>query len=112
MKAVKAESLLETASTVVRDRVCVRDADGQRTMRKTVIAFNTLHGTDLTESQGWQFMEILKIARSSQGEFCIDDYLDGAGYAALAGEAAASEDADRKFEPRDCNIHDPTDPAG
>jgi hypothetical protein len=34
-------------------------------------------------------MEGLKIARRYSGSFNIDDYIDGAGYAACAGEIAA-----------------------
>lgn len=34
-------------------------------------------------------MEALKIARRYSGRFNIDDYIDGAGYAACAGEIAA-----------------------
>lgn len=34
-------------------------------------------------------MELLKIARRLNGAFNIDDYIDGAGYAACAGEIAA-----------------------
>lgn len=38
----------------------------------------------------WQvadMMELLKVARRCSGAFNMDDYVDGAGYAALAGEA-------------------------
>ncbi len=34
-------------------------------------------------------MELLKIARRLRGSFNIDDYVDGAGYAAVAGEIGA-----------------------
>jgi len=36
-------------------------------------------------------MEGLKIARRYTGRFNIDDYIDGAGYAACAGEIAAKD---------------------
>jgi len=36
-------------------------------------------------------MEGLKIARRYTGAFNIDDYVDGAGYAAVAGEIAAAK---------------------
>ena len=36
-------------------------------------------------------MEGLKIARRYAGSFNIDDYIDGAGYAAVAGDIAASQ---------------------
>lgn len=38
-------------------------------------------------------MEGLKIARRYLGEFNLDDYVDGAGYAACAGEIKAAENA-------------------
>ena len=45
-------------------------------------------GLSLTEEEGWIFMVFLKLARSQQGEFKLDDYVDMAAYAALAGESA------------------------
>lgn len=38
-------------------------------------------------------MEGLKIARRYSGSYNVDDYIDGAGYAAVAGEIAAKQDA-------------------
>ena len=35
-----------------------------------------------------QLMTLLKIARSQSGEHNIDDYIDGVGYQAIAGEIA------------------------
>lgn len=63
----------------------------ERSMLKTVIAFNALTGHELTEEQGWQFMTVLKLARSQQGEYKADNYLDGTAYFALAGECASVE---------------------
>ena len=63
--------------------------EGERSMAKTVAAFNVITGHELTEQQGWQFMELLKIVRSNQGGYRADSFIDGAAYAALAGEAAA-----------------------
>ena len=60
-------------------------------MARTVAAFNALHGTALTDVQGWQFMALLKLARATGGRHHADDYQDGAAYIALAGEAAAQE---------------------
>lgn len=39
-------------------------------------------------------MELLKIARRLCGDHNIDDYIDGAGYAAVAGQIAADDQAD------------------
>ena len=63
-------------------------------MAATGAAFNALEGTALTERQGWAFMQVLKLARSAasarNGRLNADDFVDGAAYAALAGESAVS----------------------
>lgn len=64
---------------------------GERSMGKTVTAFNAIADKDLTEEQGWLFMGILKQVRSQQGNFKLDNYEDEAAYAGLRGEAAARE---------------------
>lgn len=87
-----AVSLLVDAADTITERGKQRDQpNGERSMARTVQAFNAIYGTALNEKQGWQFMSILKIARSSAGDFRADDYTDQAGYAALAGECAARE---------------------
>lgn len=90
----KAQQYLNQAVKDMQDRAGERDQpEGERSMVRTVNAFNAMHGTSLTEVQGWQFMELLKMARSIGGDFRADDFIDGSAYAALAGEAAASIDA-------------------
>lgn len=82
------EILLEAAGAI-DDRAELRDQEhGERSMARAVAAFNAVHGTSLTELQGWNFMLVLKIARSTAGRVHVDDYTDAAGYAALAGECA------------------------
>lgn len=84
-----AVDLLISAADCIGDRATQRDQpDGERSMARTIAAFNALTGHRLTEIDGWQFMELLKIARSRGGNHRADDYIDGAAYAALAGEAA------------------------
>lgn len=83
-------AFLENASRHIGDRAVTYDKPkGERSMAKTVELFNSLHGTHLTEVQGWEFMALLKLVRSNQGQFKADNYEDWAAYAALAGEAAA-----------------------
>ena len=86
-----AVSLLIDAADTITARGKQRDTPrGERSMGRAVKAFNAMFGTALTEPQGWQFMAILKMARASAGgPVRIDDYIDQAGYAALAGECAA-----------------------
>lgn len=82
------ELLLEAADAIAQ-RAEQRDrADGERSMRRAVAAFNAMYDTRLTEVQGWQFMALLKMARGHGGRTHRDDYVDQAAYAALAGECA------------------------
>ena len=89
-KQVTAESILEAGAQHMRDRAATYDApSGERSMEKTVTMFNALTGHGLTETEGWHFMQILKMVRASQGDYRADNFEDGAAYAALAGESAA-----------------------
>jgi len=91
--APTAAEILRKGAGHIEDRAASRDCveSGERSMSKTVKAFNALYGHELTEEQGWQFMCILKKARASQGGYNADDYEDDAAYAALAGECAGSQ---------------------
>lgn len=87
---VDAWTVLETAAGEMKDRAATYDnASGERSMAATVAGFAAITGVHMTEQQGWQFMEVLKMVRSNQGGFRMDSFVDGAAYAALAGEAAA-----------------------
>ena len=86
------QEILTAAIQAQADRAASRDLpDGERSMKRCVEAFNILEGTSLTEAQGWRFMAVLKMARATAGGFNMDDYVDGASYVALAGEAAGSD---------------------
>lgn len=85
-----APDILRKGAQHIEDRAASRDMpEGERSMARCVKAFNAMFGKDLTEVQGWQFMELLKMARSAAGDHNPDDFEDGTAYAALAGEAAA-----------------------
>ena len=85
-----AVSILRAGAQHIEDRAASRDLpEGERSMARAVKAFNAMFGKDLTEVQGWQFMELLKMARSVGGEFRLDDFTDGVAYAALTGESEA-----------------------
>ena len=85
--------VLKAAAGHIGDRASTYDApQGERSMAKTVAMFNALRGEDvLTEEDGWMLMAILKIVRSQQGNFKLDNYEDLAAYAALAAECASHE---------------------
>jgi hypothetical protein len=84
-------NILDTAADTIDRRASDRDVPQERSMAGTVKAFNAIFGTDLTESQGWAFMVLLKVKRSSVGPYKADDFIDMAAYAALQAEARASE---------------------
>lgn len=89
---LKAEDFLRQAVDTLVDRASQRDSPetGERSMEATVKAFNAIYGTDLTESQGWCFMVLLKLVRGSKGAFRADDYIDASSYCALLGESHAN----------------------
>ena len=84
----------------MQDRAQTYDSPGgERSMASTVEAFNALTGHTLTEEQGWKFMACLKLARSEQGDYRADNFVDGAAYFGLAGEAAAQVNPVEPFDP-------------
>lgn len=85
-----APDFLDAALKHMRDRAVTYDApSGERSMAKTVAAFNALTGNTLSETEGWLFMVALKMARSTQGAYKADNFEDMAAYCGLAGESAA-----------------------
>lgn len=84
------ELIYEAAATVGR-RAAERDQDSERSMLNCVKSFNVMFGKDLTEEQGWAFMVLLKMSRSSKGKKKHDDYIDMSAYSGLMGEAALKE---------------------
>lgn len=90
-KSVAAETL-RAALGHMEDRAATYDSEaGERSMAKTVKMFNTMYGLELTEEQGWAFMCLLKLVRTSQGDFRADNYEDLAAYAGLMCEGANHE---------------------
>ena len=88
----RASDILNKAAEHMEERAATYDQpQGERSISKTVIMFNTLTEHGLTEEQGWLFMVCLKMVRAQQGRYRADSYEDGAAYFALAGESAAQE---------------------
>ena len=85
-----ASDFLGAALNHLGDRASTYDnPTGERSMGRTVEAFNAITGHKLTEGQGWLFMCLLKQVRSQQGKYKSDSYEDLTAYAALMGESAA-----------------------
>lgn len=79
---------LQMASAIQEERANEYDAPNgkERSMAKVVQMFNALTGHQLTETEGWRFMELLKMVRA-QGKYHEDSLIDGVSYAALAAES-------------------------
>lgn len=89
----KASDVLGKASDHIKSREAEYDrANGEMSMDRAVKAFNAIHGTHLTTSQGWHFMQLVKNSRFfAKEQFHPDSGEDGVGYAALMVEARAKE---------------------
>ena len=89
---INAADILQQAKDCLVNRAVERDKhNGERSMKSCVEAFNALTGKSLTEGDGWLLMVCLKAARAKGGRFRLDDYVDGAAYFALYGEAEAQQ---------------------
>lgn len=85
-----ASDFLGAALSHMEDRASTYDnPTGERSMGRTIEAFNAITGHKLTEEHGWLFMCLLKQVRSQQGKYKSDNYEDLTAYASLMGECAA-----------------------
>lgn len=84
-----APALLDQAAKHMRDRAATYDKpEGERSMGKTVQAFNAITGRDLAEHEGWLLMALLKMVRSeARKDPHPDSVEDLVAYGALYGEA-------------------------
>lgn len=91
-KTPTAPEFLDKASALMRQRGEQYDKpEGERSMGVCVKAFNTITGQNLTESEGWLLLQILKDVRQWQnpGNYHADSAEDCIAYAALKAEALA-----------------------
>ena len=96
MKAAPtAPDLLAAAAGHMRDRAATYDKPGgERSMGQTVVAFNAITGRNLTESEGWTLMSLLKMVRDRQRKVPHRDSLeDCIAYSALMAESRLKEGA-------------------
>ena len=83
--------LSESASIMAQRGKQYDAATGERSMGATVTAFNAITGNNLTESDGWLLMQILKDVRQWQKpDYHHDSALDCVSYAALKAESLAA----------------------
>lgn len=93
---VNAITILEAAAGHMRDRAATYDKpEGERSMAQTVAAFNAITGRELSESEGWLLMDLLKLTRLfARPGFHRDSAEDHVAYGALLAEARARETAE------------------
>jgi hypothetical protein len=93
---ISAIEFLERAADLMLERAQEYDTpEGERSMDRTVAAFNVLTGNILSEQDGWLFMLLLKLARQQQSEtWHQDSSEDAIAYAALMAEAWQNADND------------------
>jgi len=84
---MNAVDFIKQAMQILEDRAKDRDTpQGERSMKRAVAIFKARTDVELSEYQGWVFMQCLKHAREAQGAYSLDDTVDDIGYAALRGE--------------------------
>lgn len=94
----EARDFLRKSEKIMVDRGKEYDSpQGERSMGKTITAFNAITGRDLKESEGWLLLELLKNVRQwTTALFHRDSAEDGVTYSALKAEALAREQAQAK----------------
>lgn len=90
---VNATNLLAKAASHMAERAKTYDKpEGERSMGKTIQAFNAITGRDLSEPEGWMLLALLKLSRLfAQPGYHADSAEDSIAYAALMSEAKARE---------------------
>ena len=89
----KVEALLASTSALLSERGQQYDSPtGERSMGRTVAAFNAITGQELTESEGMLLLALLKMVRDRQRAIPHKDSCeDLIAYSALYAEARLNE---------------------
>lgn len=93
---MNAHEMLTKAAAHMEARAQTYDKPtGERSMGRTVAAFNEVTGHNLSPAEGWLLMMILKAVRLTQrATYHADSAEDMVAYAALVGEAKSEEHLD------------------
>lgn len=85
----RAAELLGRAAALMHERGKTYDKpEGERSMGRAVAAFNAVAGRNLSESEGWMFMQQLKLVRLfTRSDYHADSAEDNIAYSALLAEA-------------------------
>ena len=107
---MKAPDILKKSAQHMLDRAATYDKpEGERSMAKTVQAFNAITGRDITTAEGWLMLAVLKQVRAFQnpGRPHVDSLEDGPAYLALmaeemlSGEPVSESESPAPSEPAD-----------
>lgn len=85
---MKANEILTRAANLVAGDRERTHGDKVENFRNTAALFSAYLGIDITPVQAAMLVALLKIARTKAGAHNLDDYVDLAGYAGVAGEIA------------------------
>jgi len=90
---MKVETLLQNALDLLAERGKQYDSpSGERSMGRTIAAFNAITGRELTEAEGMLILALLKMVRDRQREKGhVDSCEDLIAYCALYAEARLNE---------------------
>jgi hypothetical protein len=90
---MRSTEFLQAAIDVQTARAAEYDQpQGERSMGRTVQAFNAITGRDLSEAEGWLLLQVLKDVRQWGAKgYHHDSALDGVAYSALKAEALHGE---------------------
>ena len=90
---MNATEILSKAAQHMAERAATYDKpEGERSMGRAVEAFNAITGRDLSESEGWLLLQVLKSVRLfTRPGYHADSAEDGVAYAALVAEAKSVE---------------------
>lgn len=104
-----AASFLLTAAAHMAERGKTYDQpDGERSMARTMTAFEAVTGKALTEAEGWLFMQLLKDVRQwSRPSYHADSAEDCIAYAALKAEALSEATVPQNETAPDCSTERP-----
>lgn len=102
---MNATDILKKAAQHMADRASTYDKpEGERSMGRAVEAFNAITGRDLSESEGWLLLQVLKSVRLfTRPSYHADSAEDGVAYAALMAEAKSVEAVSEAW-PEDARI--------
>jgi len=87
---VSATDILQESLDLLKEKGKDYDTGEERSMYTIVKVFNIITSHHLTETEGWLFMQLLKIVRQNTNKniLHVDSFYDDVAYSALKAESA------------------------